>query len=134
MKRRKLTAKQLDNAETAMRYLVADWETMSTEADSERARSVGNGIKVLERLIAEASQESTTTTKTTLRKETHCVTYQRIWDENEVSYETKTGRIVERPKGWVYEVRDGGEYIDNFDSLRAVKAAYPNAKPRKADD
>lgn len=63
MKRRRLTAKQLDNVRTAMRYLVADWETMSTEADSGRARSVGSGIKVLERLIAEASQESKPTTK-----------------------------------------------------------------------
>lgn len=56
MKRRRLTAKQLKDARHALMYVIADWETMCGESDKERARSVGNGIKVLERLIAEASQ------------------------------------------------------------------------------
>lgn len=68
-----------------------------------------------------------------MSKATPQATYQKIWDENEVSYETKSGRIVERPKGWVYEVRVDGEYVDNFDTLGAVKAAYPDAKPRKVE-
>ena len=61
-------------------------------------------------------------------------TYQKIWDENETSKETKDGRIVSGVVGWVYEVRVDGEYVDNFATLRAVKAAYPNATERREED
>jgi hypothetical protein len=62
------------------------------------------------------------------------VTYQKVWDENETSKETKSGHIISGVVGWVYEVRVDGEYVDNFPTLRAVKDAYPNAIKRGDDD
>ena len=64
----------------------------------------------------------------------HTVTYQKVFDENEMSAETKSGKIISKVVGWVYEVRVDGEYVDNFATLRAVKAAYPNATKRRDDD
>jgi hypothetical protein len=58
------------------------------------------------------------------------VTYQKVFDENETSREGKNGRIYESVVGWVYEVRVGGEYVDNFKKLRDVKLAYPGAVKR----
>lgn len=52
---RKLTAKQLENVRYALSYLIADFETMSTESDKYRTRRVGNGIKTIERLIESAT-------------------------------------------------------------------------------
>lgn len=52
---RRLTEKQISDARKAMAYLIADWETMSTEADRQRTRTVGNGIRVIERLLAAAA-------------------------------------------------------------------------------
>lgn len=50
-----LTPAQLRDIRHAMAYLEADYETMSTEEDRERTRSVGNGIALLEQLIDEAT-------------------------------------------------------------------------------
>jgi hypothetical protein len=61
-------------------------------------------------------------------------TYQKVWDENELSIELPSGKIVERPRGWVYEVRIDGEYVADFETLRAVKRAYPNAKRRAQEN
>jgi len=61
------------------------------------------------------------------------VTYQRVWDDNERQREGYNGRIYQRKVGWVYEVRVDGEYVDNFEKLRHVKQAFPNAVRRPVE-
>jgi hypothetical protein len=62
------------------------------------------------------------------------VTYQRVYNENEYGREGRNGRIYTGVIGWVYEVREDGEYIDNFKTLREVKKIWPNAIRRPKDN